>query len=259
MKLHVFSDLHLGFAGQWHPELAPGAEAVVCAGDVCEGLVEAMQLLRSHIPAPTPIITVAGNHSFYGRAMDDEWRRGRAAAQAAGITLLENAAAVIGGVRFVGTTLWTDYAVEGEAERGPAMERAAREMNDHRLIGWRAGTRDRFMPAHGLALHIDAVTALDALLAEPFAGPSVVVTHHAPSPRSILPRYRGHPLNPAFCSDLTDLIVRHAPVAWVHGHMHGSADYRIGPTRVINNPHGYGGENARHFNRTLILDTDVLA
>lgn len=257
MKLHVFSDLHDGFPGSWRPERVAGADAVLCAGDVCNGLVEAVQALRAWIPAPTPIVTVAGNHSFYGRAMDAEWQAGRAAARQHGVTLLENEAAVVGGVRFIGATLWTDYAVSGDRARGPAMERAAREMNDHRAITWRAGSRSRFMPAHALDLHIESASAIDELLAQRFEGPTVVVTHHAPSPRSIARHYQGNALNPAFCSDLGDTIHRHQPYAWVHGHMHSSADYRIGRTRVLNNPHGYGGENAGGFDPALVLDTDA--
>lgn len=258
MKLHVFSDLHLGCPGSWQPVLAPSADAVVCAGDVCEGLPEAVRTLRAAIPAPVPIVTVAGNHSFYERAMDTELSAGRAAAAALDVKLLEGEAAVVASVRFIGATLWTDYAAYGERDRGPAMARAARDMNDHRMIALRSDARERFMPAHALALHIDAVTAIDAALAEPFDGPTIVVTHHAPSLRSVRPRYLGNPLNPAFCSDLNELIARHQPLAWVHGHMHGSADYRIGRTRVLNNPHGYGRENAAGFDPALILDTDAL-
>ena len=61
--------------------------------------------------------------------------------------------------------------------------------------------------------------------------------------------------DPAFCVDMTAMIARHQPFAWVHGHMHSSADYRIGRTRVLNDPHGYGPENATGFDPALILDT----
>ncbi|MBS0613290.1 MAG: hypothetical protein JSS24_08985 [Proteobacteria bacterium] len=39
---------------------------------------------------------------------------------------------------------------------------------------------------------------LEARLAEPFAGPTVVLTHHLPHPRSVHPRYDGDAMNPAF-------------------------------------------------------------
>ena len=149
-----------------------------------------MAALRAAIPAPTPIITVAGNHSFYRRAMDAEWTAGRDIARELGVTLLENEAAFVGGVRFIGATLWTDFAVHGDRDRGPAMERAAREVNDFRLILLRSRSRERFMPAHSLELHINSAAAIDELLSQSFDGPTIVLTHHAPSPRSIARRYR---------------------------------------------------------------------
>ena len=66
----------------------------------------------------------------------------------------------------------------------------------------------------------------------------MVVTHHAPSPRSIAPRFSGDTLNPAFASDLTDLMGSGVQL-WVHGHMHQSHDYIERGTRVICNPRGY--------------------
>ncbi len=75
-------------------------------------------------------------------------------------------------------------------------------------------------------------------LGEGFSGPTVVVTHHAPCARSIAPRIAGDPLNPAFVSDLTDLMGQTVQL-WIHGHMHQSCDYIEQGTHVICNPRGY--------------------
>jgi Icc-related predicted phosphoesterase len=79
----------------------------------------------------------------------------------------------------------------------------------------------------------------------PFDGKTVVVTHHAPHPISIAPRYARDALNPAFASDLTDVISQHQPDLWVHGHTHSSFDYVVPgtKTRVVCNPMGYDDEN----------------
>ena len=252
MKLHVFSDNHCDVGlGGWTPKLAPGADVVVCAGDVCAGLPEAFRFLRNFIPAPTPIVTVAGNHSFYHRFMAEEWERARVAAEALGITLLENEAVVIGGVRFVGTALWTDYRLEG-ADPATAMRLAELQMNDHRLI---RTSRDKlFRPDHAAELHEVARRYLDDMLAQPFDGPTVVVTHHCPHPGSVAPQYRGDALTPAFASDLSELIARRQPELWIHGHTHSSFDYRVGRTRIVCNPHGYGRENAAGFDPALTIE-----
>jgi Icc-related predicted phosphoesterase len=43
------------------------------------------------------------------------------------------------------------------------------------------------------------------------------------------------------------------PALWVHGHVHNSCDYRVGATRVVCNPHGYGLENP-NFNAALVVE-----
>jgi Icc-related predicted phosphoesterase len=51
------------------------------------------------------------------------------------------------------------------------------------------------------------------------------------------------------------LIEAYQPALWVHGHVHNSSDYRIGRTRIVANPHGYGNENPR-FNGQLVVEVD---
>lgn len=67
----------------------------------------------------------------------------------------------------------------------------------------------------------------------------VVVTHHAPSPRSLRGGQVTGLLDAAYASDLESLILDLQPAAWIHGHVHRSVDYEIGRTRVVSNPLGY--------------------
>src|SRR5690606_24568879 len=103
-------------------------------------------------------------------------------------------------------------------------------------------------PAIAQSLFDESVAWLDKRFAEAHAGPTVVITHFAPSLLSIHPRFAGSPINACFVSDLAARIERWQPTLWLHGHTHDSFDYRIGATRVLANPRGYapGGvvENA---------------
>jgi len=74
-------------------------------------------------------------------------------------------------------------------------------------------------------------------LAAPFDGPTVAVTHFAPSLHSADPRYGLVPGTAGFCNAL-DGLTRHVPL-WLHGHLHCPSDYRIGDCRVRANPLGY--------------------
>ena len=105
---------------------------------------------------------------------------------------------------------------------------------------------------HGEPMLAEAIRAqahvcqawLREALAQPYAeGPTVVVTHFAPSLRSGDPRYGLTPGTAGFCNALDDLL----PLAdlWLHGHLHCPSDYvdSSGPRhcRVVANPLGYAG------------------
>lgn len=250
MRLHVFSDLHVDAVPGFEPW--PAGDMVVVAGDVCEGVDAAFGFLRRHIPLPTPIVFVAGNHEFYGRDIDAELALARAIAPRYAITFLENALGIVGGVRFIGATLWTDYDFYGEDLRGAAVETARVGLNDHVAIRCEGGT-PCFMPWHARQRHGASRAFIESALSASFDGPTVVITHHAPHERSVHPRYRSSLLTAAFVSDLSELMHRHAPALWVHGHTHASFDYRVGRTRVVCNPAGYGTENPA-FDPALIVD-----
>jgi hypothetical protein len=124
-------------------------------------------------------------------------------------------------------------------------------MNDYRRIRRKpAGKHKYVQPSDTLALHRVSRAWLNGQLALPHAGPTVVVTHHAPHPTS-LPA-PGFDLGHCYASDLSSLIDARQPDLWVHGHVHNSVDYRIGATRVVCNPRGHvEEESARTFGSSL--------
>jgi len=66
--------------------------------------------------------------------------------------------------------------------------------------------------------------------------------------------FRNNPVNPAYASNLDELILQYQPDIWIHGHMHRPADYFIGKTRVICNPRGYPEQFGNGFNRELVVE-----
>ena len=242
MRLLVFSDLHLEHAPDWRiPDDLPDYDVLVAAGDIDAPPRRAIERLAAHpLIGRRPCVYVAGNHEFYRGVIGRDEADGQRAAAGTMVHYLDRGSVTIDGVRFCGGTLWTDYALDGSPH--DSMAAARQRMNDPRLIERLLpdGTRAPFWPEDACERHIGKRDAIDAVLAQPFEGPSVVVTHYAPAPQSIAPRYAGEPLNAAFASDLTALIRRRQPDLWIHGHTHASADYRIGRTRVVANPKGYG-------------------
>jgi predicted phosphodiesterase len=233
MKFQIASDLHLdmldNFPGYRVIEPAGEADALILAGDIHQHV----QGIHAFADWPVPVFYVHGNHENYdGDCLAVGEALKHAAAQA-GIRYLERTAVQLDGVRVIGTCLWTDYGLFGNAP--VAMRAAGHTLSDHRAI--RMGDRGPFLPEHALAEHQKSVAWLDAQLDTPFDGKTVVVSHHGPHPLSVHPRYAGDIINAAFVSDLTPLVER--ADLWVHGHVHDTFDYRIGKCRVVVNPRGY--------------------
>jgi len=244
LRILAVSDLHLEFDGShWPLPAAATFDVVVLAGDIHNSVSAALTWIaherRDGTLAGKPVVYVPGNHEFYGGEIGPDPALPEAdLAAELGIHLLAPGTVNLDGVRFIGATMWTDYALLGDVVR----DRAAAEMglNDHRLIIWcEEQSERRFTTADALRLHRRDRTYVEEQLARPFDGPTVVVTHHAPHPRSVAPRHRESPLCPAFASDLSEMILQFAPTVWIHGHDHNSHDYRVGETRVFSNQAGY--------------------
>src|SRR5262249_2070404 len=109
MRIRVLSDLHLEFK-DWNPPKTD-ADVVVLAGDIHVGL-KGIEWARRTFPS-TPIVYVAGNHEFYGAQIDDMAQELVTEGRRLGVDVLDARSTLIGGVRFLGTTLWTDFALLG--------------------------------------------------------------------------------------------------------------------------------------------------
>jgi predicted phosphodiesterase len=254
MKLQILSDLHADVCAIKPISIGDDVDAVIVAGDVCEGTVKAFAYLRRIVPMPIPILMVAGNHEFYHSFVPRELTLARAEASNFNIHFLENNTLTLQGVRFIGATLWTDYRIFGDANIGASMSACAAGMNDHRLIGWQKQPWLRFRPQEAALLHHRSRAFIDETLATPFEdGPTVVISHHAVHWNSVLPKYRTDPVTAAFVSDMTASIEAYRPAIWVHGHVHNSSDYRVDQTRIICNPHAYGSENSA-FDGAFVID-----
>ena len=279
MNIQLLSDLHLEAHPHFLPEPAPGADVLVLAGDVGsyqEGSQLADQdfgLARfSPLPQgagwPTPVLFVPGNHEYDAQDFDEAHARLRSTCDRLGIAWLERETLVMQDVRFVGTTLWSDFDAladhEGSADLGRRLklrEKAFRAANFYlRKTG---GTRNG-EPFLAEAMRDQALLCqqwLAQALAVPFAGPTVAVTHFAPSLLSADPRYGLVPGTAGFCNALDGLLPRAS--LWLHGHLHAPSDYTVRgesgdgspwQCRVVANPLGYArkGEQASFQPRCVI-------
>ncbi len=252
MKLHLLSDLHLEFRP--YDEPAPAVDVVVLAGDVGVG-TRGLEWARRHWP-DTPVVYVAGNHEYYGEVLPRLTEKLRWQGREHGVHFLEDEAVEIGGVRFLGCTLWSDFRVTGDI--AVARAAAGEVMADYRKI--RVGPEHRRLrPDDTAALHARSRRWLEEEIAAGHTQGAVIVTHHAPSLRSIPPEYRADPVSGAFASDLEAVVERSGATLWLHGHTHHCVDYRLGRTRVLANQRGYPDEGVSAFDPGLVLEVPARA
>lgn len=174
-----------------------------------------------------------------------------------GISFLAPGSVTIGNIRFIGATLWTDYALNGDARFAKMTAQA--ELNDHRMIRFAEGGRfARFTPSHAEMLHRRDLAFIVDRLAELHAGPTVVVTHHAPHPGSVAERYAGQPMAAAFASNLGAVIEQ---ISRSFGFTATTTDPTIiwsARTRVLANQAGYpthfGARENPQFNPELVVE-----
>jgi hypothetical protein len=159
-------------------------------------------------------------------------------------------------VRFIGATLWTDFRLFGNSDGHSRHAQSA--MNDYVYIKSDLPKVFELRASETIAWHRKSRIFIKAELCKKFDGKTVVLTHHAPSIRSVHKRFLSDTLNPAFASDCDDLLGLDANL-WIHGHMHDSSDYMAGITRVVCNPRGYCmgvgtvSEN-RYFDAGLVIE-----
>ena len=254
MKLNILSDLHLSLGGLETPE--NDADAVILAGDVARP----REAVSWALGFAKPVLYVPGNHEFYGGDIAGTVRELRQLCAGTDIHVLDNDEVMIQGVRFLGTTLWTDFMLFGDGEkRVAAMGEAQRFMRDFTKIRAGETLEASFTPALSTELFTTHANWLDSKLTESYGGSTVVITHHAPSRKSIHPRFADSLLNACFVSDVERLIDGSRVRLWVHGHTHDSFDYVLNGTRVVCNPRGYardGVNENRQFNADFLVEID---
>jgi len=260
MKVHFVSDLHLEFADL---EL-PGGEVLILAGDICE-----VKNIRPKSYDPNNIIVddenrdrrpdrfirffleectkyekvfyVMGNHEHYHGRFDKTYNELKNILPP-NVVLLENEIVEHQGVMFMGATLWTNLNKNDSL----TAFHLKTMMNDYRLIYNHYKDQNAYfklIPEETLKTHRRTVEWFKMMLRKYQDSPFVVITHHAPSFKSVPPQFvNDHLMNGGYASDLSELILDNPHIKfWVHGHMHDPVDYEIGSTKVISNPRGYPG------------------
>lgn len=246
MKLHILSDLHLEFESFEPPQT--DSDAVVLAGDIHighRGIEWAVETFPDK-----PVIYVNGNHEFYGQSLPGHYEKIKNASEGTNVHTLENEPFVLDGVAFLGCTLWSDFELFGNAYA--AEYQAAQWMNDYRKIRIQPEFR-QLRPGDTAAIFRRSLKWLANQLKKYHEKKIIMISHHAPSRKSLPQAFQDQEIGAAFASDLEEFIKASNISCWIHGHLHQFQDYYIGNTRVICNPRGYPTEDRSGFIPDLVM------
>ena len=260
MRLLRLSDLHIELWRDDGPDVnldLAAPDVVILAGDI-HVKSQAVAWAANKFPR-LPVLYVMGNHESYGANLDEIEKNLLLDTQSSpNVTFLKQSEKIIGGVRFLGCTLWTDFKLFSDepADRHIAMSEAGAVMNDYKRIRLAGKGYRKLQPGDTALFHAEQKSWLNAKLHEPFNGMTVVISHMAPSLKSVPVEFATDPISAAYASNLESLV--ELADLWVHGHMHDSSDYRIGKCRVVCNPRGYisraGGAENINFNPNFVVD-----
>jgi len=284
MKISIASDIHLEF-GDLDIQNTDGADVLILSGDICvaadldmrdrrqtemgfararsERFHDFFERCATNFPH---VIYIMGNHEYYhsdfATALDDVRRN---LAHLSNLYILEREIKVIDDVTFIGGTLWTDMNNRDEL----TLYHMRTMMNDFRVIQNSAvpvhfrtsegefKTRvGKFSPEDAVSEHVKMKEYIQVVTDMLGKNPNkyVVVGHHSPSRRSTHEMYAHDTvMNGGYSSDMDEFIEQRPEIKlWTHGHTHHPFDYMVGETRVVCNPRGYIGHEARADEFTLL-------
>lgn len=256
MKIHLISDIHLEFGDL--PIKNDGADVLIMAGDICvvkdlKDYKDNCEIVgkRSQVAAYVRqffnhvckeyknVVYIMGNHEHYNGNYDESSNiiKEELCSNLANLHFLDKQVVELNGHLFIGSTLWTDFNNRCHLSIFDCKQR----MNDYRIIRVASEKYRALQPEDTYKDHKESLKFIvDTVKLNPDK-PVVVVGHHAPSHKSVKPRYKhDNNINGAYRSNLEWVMEEYPHIKlWVHGHTHDNFDYFVNKTRIVCNPRGY--------------------
>lgn len=224
-------------------------QILLLVGDICEA-----NALQSHIFFFEEISN-RFKHVFYVMGNHEHWHHDVTYTeqkikdflnQFNNITLLEKECTFIEDIAIFGATLWSNF------NNNPMIEWQCRnDIGDFKTI--KIDGNKSFLTGHCIQQYEQTIDKLKEFI-DIKHDKKIVMTHFAPSHRSIHKRYKTEIMSPYWCNNIDDLIRKSGILYFCHGHTHNSFKYKIGKTQVICNPVGYGLRENKQFKKNLVIE-----
>lgn len=247
MKIQIISDIHQEFG----MELLnfENADLIILAGDINLG-TKGIEWVKKEIKK-TPVIYILGNHEYYKGTYPKTLNKIIESSKNSNVHVLENKSLTIDNITFHGATMWTDFSLFGNPRKYGMI--CQPKMNDYKKIR-RDPSYSKLRTIDTFRIHNKSIKWLEESLTDTKTEKNIVVTHHAPSIKSLPEKYKNDPISSAYASNLEYITEQFSPDLWVHGHIHTPCDYNLNKTRIICNPHGYITDKYNGYQKELIVE-----
>lgn len=288
MTLQYLSDLHLEFHENkiWvKKHIKPQADYLLIAGDTgyltdkrdnsiyekyCDDF---LKFCRDNWKQT---ILIPGNHEYYGgfplykkNALNMEQATVSKINIYDNVTLINNNCVDIDAddfvIRVTGATLWSHIKPE-------EFYQVCNNMNDYYYCYYKDG--ELLNPVHTIIEHFESYNNIlklkDVHYKQFYKAPKnpkddititkkpikhIVMTHHGCHPDCIADCYRSSDVNSAYTSDLSQLIDKVNPVAWIYGHTHQTKSFEYNGVKIMENSLGYVDyDSIDHFDKKAVLE-----
>lgn len=260
----ILSDLHLESSNMKLENIS--CDVLVLAGDICTDFSVTSRFLEYNIPTDMPVIYVPGNHEYEGKRLKDVMPKLKDLEKDfPNLHVLQNEAINIDRIRFIGTTLWSNFEGSGINWKAELKKWSKQNIVDFsyifkeneetsipKFVSWNPDDMEKEFNKAYQFLEFE-------LKRNPTENTKFVVTHFAPHQKSVAKEYEGKLHNAYWVNDLPELMGYSD--YWVHGHTHATMDYEVEGTRVVCNPRGYSkiydlSQNLT-FDKNFYVEVDV--
>lgn len=243
MKIVYCSDLHLDNykygIGYDLVKNTTGADVLLVIGDIAEYALNHHSMFYDYVSHEYKhVIIVEGNHEFYFSDYKKIIDNKIYPCKHDNVHILRNNSIIIEDVLFYGGTLWSNLSNLSELDKFVIKQM----ISDFSVIKYDGSG---FCPEYMLPYYNEFVDNLynEVIYGNVDINKKIVLSHFAPSRKSIATRFLSSNLSPYFCNDMDNLVIDSKANFWLHGHTHDSFDYMLGNTNVLCNPRGYPNEN----------------
>lgn len=259
-KLRFYSDMHIDFYIQnknskfdpktlWYPEVLPEDKEtiLVLAGDIWHAKKPFTYNNYSWFSTISErfkyVLVVLGNHDFWNGQLPteyDNFKRYTKERNLNNLILLQNNYVVIGEHKFLGATLWTDYANKDY----DTIEEAKKVCNDFKYIRYMnplfKGVFKKLTVANILEQHRISKNYIFENANKDYPEQKLwVITHHPPTDILITDPHI-HKNEYGIITNNFEKEIKDSKIDyWIHGHNHQSGQAKVGNTLIMSNTVGY--------------------